>query len=381
MPELTLKPTLSYAIQYFDETGAMRAPYLICRGFLAAGWNVEIITTASEKNRTIEFAWGTVPVRKISGPGKKIKLIKLALILLKQRRNHIVMTTVWDWHNLGLALAKIFFKSPYVLRLDTYAYKSSPNFWGCLKEMFRYRWGIKNASIILAETPFSFAHTRQFFRGPDVLQVPSCLWLADLKAIEARWTAAGYHPRREHIIFFAGRIVERKNIHHLLQAFARLKDAFPDWRVEIRGPIVSSSYYDQLQQIIEDNGLNNRVHLLPALSGEWLYHRYRETAIYALPSEQEGLPTTIYEAMYFGGAIVAGISGGVDYQLENGECGLLHSPGDVDTLTAHLNTLMASPATRNRYMTKARARVKLMFMWERYFPDLEKKFRALAAQG
>lgn len=82
------------------------------------------------------------------------------------------------------------------------------------------------------------------------------------------------------------------------------------------------------------------------------------------------MPTTILEAMYFGGAIVAGISGAVAYQLGNGRAGLLHQPGDLDTLTSHLHTLMASAETREAYMAQARQRMTHLFVWERYFPQL-----------
>lgn len=66
------------------------------------------------------------------------------------------------------------------------------------------------------------------------------------------------------------------------------------------------------------------------------------------------------------------------YQLEQGKCGLLFQPGDVETLTAHLRALMASETARLGLMERARARMVQLFTWENYFPALQEKFRALA---
>jgi glycosyltransferase involved in cell wall biosynthesis len=371
------RPTLTYAIQYFDETGAMRAPYLICKGFLAAGWDVRIITTASPRNAAIDFVWDHVPVQRVEGLNKKVKLLRLAAKLLRRRERHVILTTVWDWHCFSLALSRLLFGSPYIMRLDTYTHRNAESFLGRLWEEIRYGFVMRNASIILAETPKCFDHATRYLKRPKVLLVPSCFWYKDLKEVEARWEREGYQPKREPIMFYAGRFIERKNVHDLINAFVRLSERFPEWKLEMRGPVTSCAYYASLQDLARSSRLDNRIRFLPSLSGEQLYRRYRETSIYALPSEGEGLPTTIAEAMYFGGAIVAGESGHVGYQLGDGACGLLHKPGDIDSLTAHLETLMASEQERNRYMSKARERIIKFFIWEEYFPMLEEKVRAL----
>ncbi len=66
-----------------------------------------------------------------------------------------------------------------------------------------------------------------------------------------------------------------------------------------------------------------------------------------MPTYHEGIPTTILEAMYFGGAIVSGNAGFISYQLDDGACGLLFKGGDVAALREHLQQLMASPQLRD----------------------------------
>ncbi|MCB8968385.1 MAG: glycosyltransferase family 4 protein [Ardenticatenaceae bacterium] len=371
------KPTLTYAIQYFDQTGPMRAPYLICKAFLELGWQVDIQTMAGPDNADMTLAWEQVPVHKISGSQRQWTLVKLAASLLRKRRQHIVLSFIWDWHCYGLLLAKWLFGSPYALALDTYAHRSGATPRQRLHEALRYGPLLRNADLILAECPDAYEAAQHYTRKPVVVQVPFCLWRRELTAVEAKWAAAGFQPQREKVILYAGRLVERKHVHDLIAAFAHLSAEFPEWVLEIRGLPASEAYKQQLDALIAQSGCAQRVRFLPGLSGEALYRRYREIAIFALPSEGEGMPTTITEAMYFGGAIVAGISGALRHQLEDGRCGCLHEAGDLAALTGHLQTLMASEPLRETYIARARERMLSLFVWEQYFPELETQFRQL----
>lgn len=188
------------------------------------------------------------------------------------------------------------------------------------------------------------------------------------------------NPERRPIILFTGRLVRRKGVHDLITAFGRLAQKYPDWMVELRGPIGDPGYYAELQRLAVSHGIESRISFAPPLSGESLFKRYRSTSIFCLPSTGEGMPTVITEAMNFGGAIVAGVSGAVPYQLgEDDSCGLLIRYGDVDQLTNSLDRLMCNEDLRESLMRCARQRALDVFTWEKYFPSLEANFRALVA--
>ena len=377
---LNKRLSLTYAIPYFDDTGVMRGPYLICKGFLNAGWNVEIATTSNPQNTNIERVWERVPVNKVNGSNKKIKLIRLAKKLFKAEDTNVVITWVWYWHCFVLMVSKWLFDSHYVLVLDTYTHLSPWDTKGFLSKLrleLRYGLIMRFADVILAESPLSFEHAKRYIKGPEILQVPVCLWEKDLREVEQRWSEEGFRPNREPIIFYAGQIVERKNIHDLIIAFSRLSERFPEWRLEIRGPVPDAHYLTSLYDLAKHHESDDRIQFLPGLTGENLYRRYQSTAIYCLPSRFEGMPTTILEAMYFGGAIVAGNAGHISYQLDDGNCGLLFEPGDLDCLTKHLENLMSSQTEREHYMKRARERLVSLFTWEKYFDRVEGVFRHL----
>jgi len=116
------KPTLYYAIQYFDDTGVMRAPYTICKGFVKAGWDVKILTAANDKNTHVDMAWDRVPVIKVGNGEKTNGLFQLFLRLLLLPKMCMTISWVWDWHCFSLLAARVLFGRPYVIVLDTYTH-------------------------------------------------------------------------------------------------------------------------------------------------------------------------------------------------------------------------------------------------------------------
>jgi glycosyltransferase involved in cell wall biosynthesis len=372
--------TIVYAVPYFDETGPMRAPYQICKGFLNTGWSVRIESLDLRENVDLKMIWEKVPLIKVGGVNKKHKMLNFIIYFLKKRDKEVVFSWVWYWHCFSLMLSKILFKNRYVIVLDSYTYLSDWDLKGRFSEIqlkLRYGLILKYADAIIAETPLSYEHIRGHIREPKTFFIPICFWKKDLEEIEQLWRDIGFHPHRELVILYAGQITERKNIHHLIEAFNRLSALFPDWKLEIRGPVTNSDYHKSLRSLVSTYGLEQRIQFFPALQGESLYRRYRSTSIYCLPSRFEGIPTSILEAMFFGGSIVSATSGHIEYQLDNGNCGLLFEPGDIDRLTLHLQHLMESDTERENYIQKSRARVLEHFIWEKYFNDLDSYVREL----
>ncbi len=240
-----------------------------------------------------------------------------------------------------------------------------------IKEGIRYGFAMGHADFIMAETPFLRDYTREHFPKVETFYVPKCIWLQDWQAIEQGWNVQGLAPERAPVILFAGQVIPRKGVHDLLTAFAVRADKYPSWTVEIVGPYLSNDYARQLEQIVASNNLQERVQFVPMLTGEALYRRYRASSIYCMPTHHEGMPTTVLEAMYFGGAIVAGNAGFISHQLDDEKCGLLIEPGNVEALREKLDQLMASENLRQYYMQAARARMVNTFAWELYFDQVE----------
>jgi len=68
-----------------------------------------------------------------------------------------------------------------------------------------------------------------------------------------------------------GRIAAKKNIHVLVEAFSRLAERYPDWTLEITGPVSDQNYYLNLVERVESLDLRERVRFEPPNQGEKLF--------------------------------------------------------------------------------------------------------------
>jgi len=83
--------------------------------------------------------------------------------------------------------------------------------------------------------------------------------------------------------------------------------------------------------------------------------------IYVNPSEVEGLPVAILEAMAIGRPVVATAVGGVPTVVRTGETGYLVEPNDPASLANSIVELATDPAARSRLGERARALIESQF--------------------
>ena len=94
-----------------------------------------------------------------------------------------------------------------------------------------------------------------------------------------------------------------------------------------------------------------------------------------LPSEREGLPLSVLEAMAHGRPVV--VSDGPGNPDAAGEAGLVVPVGDVDGLAAAMSRLAGDRAERARLGALGRRRVLREFSTERYLASMDELFREL----
>jgi len=132
-----------------------------------------------------------------------------------------------------------------------------------------------------------------------------------------------------------GRLVPLKGHADLLQAFAVLKDKYPEAEVAIIG---SGREEAHLRADIERLGLTGRAHLVGFREDALQYVRAFD--IWTMPSTIEGLGLALLEGMS-GHLPVITSNVPAMLPLVEGAGGLSHSPGDVRQLAAALDTYLA----------------------------------------
>ena len=157
-------------------------------------------------------------------------------------------------------------------------------------------------------------------------------------------------PGSRKTIVAAARLTPQKNLTDLVRAFVRLAGKHPDWDLHVYG---LGEELEQLQQIINDNDLKERI-LLPGWTDQ-LSRRLAEADMFVLSSRFEGMPMALAEAMSLGVPCVSTDcpSGPADYIIPE-ENGLLVPVEDLDALTGAMDRLMSDPELRDRLGRRAR---------------------------
>lgn len=121
---------------------------------------------------------------------------------------------------------------------------------------------------------------------PNGVEEPAIL-TAEL--IKERWGL-----EKESYILFLGRLVPEKGIHYLIEAYQKLKT---DKKLVIAGG--SSHSDDYVERLAAMSLDNDNIIMTGFVSGKLLEELYSNAFLYVLPSDVEGLPISLLEAMSY----------------------------------------------------------------------------------
>jgi glycosyltransferase involved in cell wall biosynthesis len=96
--------------------------------------------------------------------------------------------------------------------------------------------------------------------------------------------------------------------------------------------------------------------------------------IFAMPSENEGLPRVILEAMLMGKPVIASDITGTSELVVDGETGFLVPVGKTDAIAGAILRLIQNPALRKQMGEKAKERIIRNFPVSKYVNDVENVF-------
>jgi glycosyltransferase involved in cell wall biosynthesis len=163
-----------------------------------------------------------------------------------------------------------------------------------------------------------------------------------------------------------------KGVDHTLRAFAKLAADRPDVRYRIVGKGSGKPRYVALAREL---GIAERVVFEEDLSDAELADRYRRSALFVLPSNQEGFGIVYLEAMRFRRPAIGARAGGIVEVIDDGVTGLLVPYADVDALRGALDRLVADPGLRRARGEAGRRRLDAEFVFPRFRRRVEEHFR------
>lgn len=158
-------------------------------------------------------------------------------------------------------------------------------------------------------------------------------------------------------ILFVGRLERRKGLGHLLNACARVKKTFPNFRLIVVGPGMVLRY--RYEKLVEDMGLTNNVVFTGFVPTAELPSYYRTADIFCAPATGgESFGIVLLEAMACGKPVVATNIAGYASLLAHGEEGLLVPPRDEKSLAHALLSLLDNKSLRQQMGAKGRIKAE-----------------------
>ncbi|QDT65700.1 glycosyltransferase family 4 protein [Calycomorphotria hydatis] len=188
-------------------------------------------------------------------------------------------------------------------------------------------------------------------RSDRIIVIPSGVDVPDL-------STAGeiLAPRRAPVVGTAGPLEISKGIRYFIEAAARIQRTHPDVEFLISG---SGPEEHHLRRLVRDSGLAGKVTFVSSL-----YDFQRSITaldLFCLPSLQQGLGTTMLEAMALGRPVIASQVGGVDSIVTDGVTGLIVPPSDSVRLADRICELLDDPLRAKRIGEAGRQLVKENF--------------------
>ncbi|MDR3234107.1 MAG: glycosyltransferase [Planctomycetaceae bacterium] len=169
------------------------------------------------------------------------------------------------------------------------------------------------------------------------------------------------------VIVTVGRLERHKQPHILIEAFALLAKAYPQWNVHIYGGEHGRRYALYLRKLIRKEQLQERVFLMGTTKN--VSAVFAQSAIFAFPSAYEGFPLALGEAMAAGLPCIGLKSApGVNELITDGYNGLL-ADGSTESFAEKLKRLMDDAELRSVLGCNGREYVKQFdekIIWDRW---------------
>lgn len=163
--------------------------------------------------------------------------------------------------------------------------------------------------------------------------------------------------QKDAYILYLGRIVPEKGEHYLIQAFKQIET---DKKLVIAGG--ASDTDDYLKSLKELASGEERIIFTGFVQGELLQELYSNAYVYVLPSDLEGMPLSLLEAMSFGNCCLT--SDIPECTEVIGHHGVSFKKGNVSDLKEKLQELCNQESTVCDYQKKASDYICRKYDWD-----------------
>lgn len=327
--------------------GAERVVATMANAWVARGWEITLLTfdDGSEPSfYPLDARVDHRPLGIASSSSGAVQAIRRNVDRIRSVRNAItssrpdVVISFLDMVNVRVLLATRGLDLPTIVMEQTDPGQKQIGWaWNTLRRLLYPR---AQRLVVLSAT------SRSFF-GPAI-QKRSVI-IPNPIAIEPPTWDENSNPKAGRTVVAMGRFAPEKGFDLLLEAFARIADDHPTWRLVIWG---DGPLRPQLEALRDQRGLSERVSM-PGRTTE-PFVALRKADLFVMSSRREGFPLALGEAMACGlPAVSFDCPSGPRELIRHEIDGLLVPDGDVPALADALDRVMTNDAERQRLAARA----------------------------
>ena len=166
-----------------------------------------------------------------------------------------------------------------------------------------------------------------------------------------------YNLKRDDYILYLGRLVPEKGVHYLIEAFKKIKT---EKKLVIAGGSSDTDSY--FQELKEKAGNDDRIIFPGFVQGKELEELYSNAYIYCLPSDLEGMPLSLLEAMSYGNCCLTSDIPECATVLE--DKGVTFKKSNIKDLKNKLEELCTNEKKVKKYKSEAQKYILDKYNWD-----------------
>ena len=199
---------------------------------------------------------------------------------------------------------------------------------------------------------------KQYFKdryGREATLIPNGIGKPEI--LEASEITEQFGLEKDEYILFLARIVPEKGLHYLIKAYKQIRT--DKKLVIVGGTSHSNDYVSKIKKAARED---DRIMLLGFQQGKVLEELYSNAYLYVLPSDVEGMPISLLEAMSYGNCcLVSDINETAGVVADKG---ITFKKGDVEDLKQKLIQLLDDQSEVHTYKSQAAEYVLSKYNWD-----------------
>lgn len=227
-----------------------------------------------------------------------------------------------------------------------------------LSALGRFTLGQADKVRVISEATDKLA--RRHYKGQPVYRFPT---FTDIDIFKNE-TEISYEP----FIMYAGWFYRLKGLQFLVKAFGRLQEKYPHFKLRLVG---DGPYREDLEALAAKFKVSN-IEFAGWKPLAEVKDYMKRCYAFVLPSLSEGLGRVLIEAAMLKKPSIGTNVDGIPDIIQDGVNGYLFEPGNIDELTAKLDSLMGNKELAMKMGEAGRKLVEDKFSTEKYFADYTK---------